>query len=74
MAIFREKLKRGTIIIYVLCPHQLPIHPEKEWRGRVKQIYTSMDAVEVEVLDEGYQGEWERVSFEQVIRVDETSL
>jgi len=70
MTIFRENLKIGAAIIYVLHPHQRPIHPEKEWQGKIRAVYSSMDAAEVEVLNEGYKGEKERVSFIQIIRIE----
>ncbi len=70
MIIFRENLKIGATIIYVLSPDQCPIHPEKEWQGKIITIYSSTDAAEVEVLNEGYQGERERVSFKQIIRIE----
>ena len=53
MTILREKLKIGATIIYVLHPHQRPTHPEKEWHGKIITVYSSMDAVEVEVFNAG---------------------
>lgn len=70
MTIFRENLTIGATILYVLSPDQLPIHPEKEWRGKIISVYSSMDAAEIEVLNEGYQGERERVCFKQIIRIE----
>lgn len=70
MTIFRENLTIGATIIYVLSPDQRPIHPEKEWQGKIVTIYSSMDAAEVEVVSEGYQGDRERVSFKQIIRIE----
>jgi len=64
------ELKPGMVIVYLLRANQLPKHPEKEWRGKIKKVYQSMDAVEVEVLSEGYKGDEERVHFEQMVRVE----
>ena len=52
----RSELKPGMVVVYLLWANQLPIHPEKEWRGKIKKVYRSMDAVEVVVLSEGYEG------------------
>lgn len=65
----RPELQAGIVIVYVLRADQLPVHPEKEWRGKIKKVYSSIDAVEVEVLNEGYKGYEERVYFEQIIRI-----
>jgi hypothetical protein len=66
----RSELKPGMVVVYLLRPNQLPIHPEKRWRGKIKKVYQSIDAVEVEVLSEGYEGSEELVHSEQVVRVE----
>jgi len=65
-----SELKPGMVVVYVLRANQLPKHPEKEWRGKIKKVYPSIDEVEVEVLSEGYTGDEERVHFEQMLRVE----
>lgn len=65
----RPALQAGMVIEYVLRPDQLPIHPEKQWRGKIKHVYASMDAVEVEVLNEGYEGYEEHVYVTQIMRI-----
>ena len=65
-----SELKPGMVVVYLLGADQLPKHPEKEWRGKIKKVHRSIDAVEVEVLSEGYEEEEERVHFEQIVRVE----
>jgi len=65
-----SELKPGMVVVYLLRASQLPIHPKKEWRGKIKKVYRSIDAVEVEVLGEGYKGDEERVHFKQIVRVE----
>jgi len=66
----RSELKPGMVVVYLLRANQLPIHPEKGWQGKIKRVYRSIDAVEVEVLSEGYEGSEELVHFEQIVRVE----
>lgn len=65
-----SELNPGMVVVYVLRANQLPKQPEKEWRGKIKKVYPSIDEVEVEVLSEGYKGNEERVHFEQIVRVE----
>jgi predicted adenine nucleotide alpha hydrolase (AANH) superfamily ATPase len=65
-----SELKPGMVVVYFLRANQLPKHPEKEWRGKIKKVYQSIDEVEVEILSEGYKGDEERVHFKQIVRVE----
>ena len=65
------ELKKGMIIAYVMRPDELPTYPELEWHGKIKEICNFLHIVEVEVLDEGYEGYDELVYFEQIIRVED---
>ena len=47
-----------------------PTYPELEWHGKIKKIYNCLNMVEVEVLNEGYEGYDELIYFEQIIRVE----
>lgn len=52
----RSAWKPGMVAVYLLRENQFPSHPGKEWRGKVKKVYSSMDALEVEILNRGYEG------------------
>ena len=62
--------KPGMVVVYLLREDQFPTHPEKEWRGKIKHVYSAVDALEVEVLNRGYEGFEERVYFRQIVRVE----
>ena len=66
-------LRQGMVIAYLMRPHELPTHPELEWHGKIKEVCNCLRVVEVEVLDEGYEGYDELVYFEQVVRVESSS-
>jgi hypothetical protein len=63
-------LRQGMVIAYLMRFDELPTHPELEWHGKIKEVCNCLRMVEVEVLDEGYEGYGEMVYFEQVIRVE----
>ena len=65
-----SELKPGMVVVYLLRTDQLPKHPQKEWRGKIKKVYRLADAVEVEVLNGGYEGSEELVLFTQIVRVE----
>jgi hypothetical protein len=65
-----NQLTPGTVIVYLLRPSQLPTDPTKEWRGRVLGPYGA-EAVMVEVLNEGFEGEQEPAFIDQIIRVED---
>ena len=62
--------KPGMVVVYLLRANQLPTRPGKEWRGKIKKVYTSMDALDVEVLNEGYERNEECIYFKQIVRVE----
>jgi len=71
MSKFTElELQQGMIITYSLRPNQLPVQPERVWHGKIKRLYSFIKAVEVEVMDKGYEGNTEQVYFDQIIRVE----
>lgn len=51
-------------------PEELPTYPDLEWHGRIKEVYSCLGVVEVEILDEEYEGYDELVYFKQIIRVE----
>jgi hypothetical protein len=66
-------LKQGMVIAYLMRPDELPTQPELEWHGKIMDICNCLGVVEVELLDEGYEGYGEAVHIEQVIRVESSS-
>jgi hypothetical protein len=63
-------LRQGMVIAYLMHPDELPTHPELEWHGKIKEICNCLCVVEVEILDEGYEGYDEVVHVEQIVRVE----
>lgn len=53
---------------------ELPTYPALEWHGKIKEICKFLRVVDVEVLDEGYEGYNELVYFEQIIRVEDRQV
>ncbi|HLH63923.1 MAG TPA: hypothetical protein VKV20_19770 [Ktedonobacteraceae bacterium] len=66
----RSTWKPGMVVVYVLREDQFPTYPGKEWRGKIKKACSQGDVLEVEVLDEGYEGLEDRVHFKQIVRVE----
>lgn len=66
----RSAWKPGTVVVYLLREDQFPTYPGKEWRGKIKKVCTSIDALEVEILNRGYEGLEEQVYFKQIVRVE----
>ncbi|MFL5704868.1 MAG: hypothetical protein ACJ8AG_18835 [Ktedonobacteraceae bacterium] len=66
----RSAWKAGMVVMYLLREDQLPTHPQKEWRGKIKKVYSEVDALEVEVLTRGYEGFEEQIYFKQIVRVE----
>jgi hypothetical protein len=62
--------KPGMVVVYLLRADQFPTHLNKEWYGKIKQVYAAVDALEVEVLNRGYEGLEECVYFKQIVRVE----
>ncbi len=72
-----EQLKPGRVIVYHLPSSQSPKKPknlEREWRGKIKDVWAStrygVGAVKVEVLEQGYEGDTEIVYPEQILRIE----
>jgi hypothetical protein len=66
----RSAWKPGMVVVYLLREDQFPTHPKKEWRGKIKKVYTTVDSLEVEVLNRGYEGFEEQIYFKQIVRVE----
>jgi len=69
---FLTTLCIGDIIVYKMRPEDLPVNPDKEWRGKVLRIYLDeprlLDCVRVESLTEGEEGLTELVYPRQILR------
>jgi hypothetical protein len=69
-----DELVPGAIIYYRLLPSQLPVHPEKEWKGWILSIHIEMPGSPymslVECLDDGYDLATEFVLISQIARVE----
>ncbi len=61
-------IKPGCIIAYRLLPEDMPINPNKTWRGIVKHCTTT--GMQVEMLESSYSGLREIVLYEQVVGVE----
>lgn len=71
-AISYKQLTVGSVIVYLLRPEHNPTHPEKEWKGKVIHMNRSapdIASVEVEILEEGFEGLTELVYTAQIIRI-----
>ena len=58
----------GDIIFYKLKLSDLPINPERVWKGKIEGVCSSF--VLVSSLDEGYEGLREAVWPSQVIKIE----
>ena len=69
---FLSRLCAGDIIVYLARPEDLPVHPEKEWRGKVLWVCLDeprlLDHVRVESLEPGEEGLTEIVYPQQIMR------
>jgi hypothetical protein len=65
-----NSIKPGMIIAYHLLPKDMPINPNKIWRGKVMQ-YNEL-SIRVETLEPGYEGLTEIISYEQVIGMSQS--
>lgn len=59
----------GTIILYKLLPKDLPVHPERLWKGRVMWVSSSSQCAQVVSLDQGCEGLTEIVLFSQIAQI-----
>ncbi|MFL5627955.1 MAG: hypothetical protein ACJ788_20430 [Ktedonobacteraceae bacterium] len=64
-------LQCDSVISYRLLPYQLPINPDRLWRGKILSIGLSI--VLVESLEAGYEGLKEFVRFEQIVEIASSS-
>lgn len=69
---FLSRLCVGDVIVYLARPEDLPINPEKEWRGKVLRVCLDeprlLDHMHVESLEPGEEGLTELVYPQQMIR------
>jgi len=74
LAIEIKDLQVGAIIKYYLRPEELPVIPEKLWRGKIIRTTFDnpkcLDHVEVESLEPGYEGEREIVYIQQIAAIE----
>jgi hypothetical protein len=63
-----EKVERGSIVWYRLLPKDLPIKPNKLWRGQVD--YCGPFGIRVSSLEPGYENLQEWIRYEQVIGIE----
>ena len=49
-----RSIKPGMIIAYRLLPKDMPVNPNKVWRGKVMQY--NEQSIRVETLEPGYEG------------------
>jgi len=69
---FLTTLRIGDIVVYKMRPQDLPVNPDKEWRGKVLRVHLDepriMDCLYVESLEKGETGMTEIVYPQQIIR------
>ena len=62
----------GDIAVYKMRPEDLPVNPDKEWRGKILRVHLDeprlVDCLYVESLEEGETGLTEIVYLHQIIR------
>jgi hypothetical protein len=61
------EVKPGTIVDYRLKPSDRPTNILRLWKGKVRQCTTV--GILVEILDEGYEGLGETISYEQILSI-----
>ena len=69
---FLTTIRIGDIVVYKMLPKDLPVNPDKEWRGKILRIHLDepriMDCLYVESLEEGESGMTEIVYLSQIVR------
>jgi hypothetical protein len=62
----------GDTVFYRLKLSDLPINPERVWKGKIESVYSKvgMCFVLVSSLDEGYEGLREAVWPSQVVKIE----
>lgn len=66
-----EEIEAGVIITYKLRRDQRPVHPEKEWHGKVILYNSHFHRAVVESLEEGYEGCEDDVWLEQIMQIED---
>ncbi len=66
-----EQLHPGDIVTYTLLPKDQPTDPEKQWKGQVKRIVS--EYILVESLEDGYRGETEHITFDQIKSIQQVT-
>jgi hypothetical protein len=65
-----DNVALGDTVSYHLRAADYPTNPFRLWRGRVTAIHRSNGTLQVSVLDTGYAGESEHISWDQVVTVE----
>ena len=69
---FLTTVRIGDIVVYKMLPKDLPVNPDKEWRGKILRIHLDepriMDCLFVESLEEGESGMTEIVYLSQIVK------
>ena len=64
---FLNSLTVGDIVVYKMLPKDLPVDPDREWRGKILQV-PCLDCFYVESLEEDTRGLTEWVYLQQIVR------
>jgi len=65
-----EEITPGVIITYKLRRDQRPVHPEKEWHGKVLLYNSLCHRAKVQSLVEGYEDCEDDVRLEQIVKIE----
>jgi hypothetical protein len=63
------KIRPGMIIAYHLLPKDIPLNPNKVWRGKVLRY--NEEFILVELLEPGYSGLTEYVAYSQLVAIEQ---
>ncbi len=73
MSSITELPEVGDVILYKLRPIDLPTDYDRQWKGKVikayPETYRTLPSVDVELLEEGFEGEIELVMLFQIVAV-----
>ncbi len=62
-------IKPGMIVAYRLLPKDMPVDPNKVWRGKV--VHCNEHSILLELLEPGYSELQETITYQQIIGVSE---
>ena len=62
------QIKPGTIVAYKLLPKDIPLHPNKIWRGIVLRY--NEELILVELLEPGYSKLTEYITYGQLVAME----